>query len=144
MWENVVPTIPAFGPPTRPAVAFSPGGFHSFEHRWAAVEGFKLHQAIGKGRVQARLHELNGQVRKGLSKMAHVDLHTPLSGELSAGITCFDVKGKTPTQVIERLAQQSIVGSVSPYTPSCARLACSLWNTPEEIEKALKAVGEMA
>jgi selenocysteine lyase/cysteine desulfurase len=144
LWKEMVPLIPAFSRGDRPATAFSPGGFHSFEHRWAAVEGFALHQKIGKGRVQARLHELNGMMRQGLSKMAHVDLHTPLSEELSAGITCFDVKGKTPGEVIGHLGERGIVGSVSPYTPSCARLACSLWNTPEEVERALKAVGEMA
>ena len=144
LWRDMVPLIAPFGRGDRASTAFSPGGFHSFEHRWAAVEGFALHQKIGKGRVQARLHELNGMMRQGLSKMAHVDLHTPLSEELSAGITCFDVKGKTPSEVIGRLAERGVVGSVSPYTPSCARLACSLWNTPEEVERALKAVEEMA
>jgi selenocysteine lyase/cysteine desulfurase len=98
---------------------------------------------IGKPRVQARLRELNGQMRRGLSKMSHVELHTPLSDELSAGITCFDVRGKSPPEVIGHLARRNIVGSVSPYDPSCARLACCLWNTPEEVERALKAVGEM-
>lgn len=144
MWDEVVPMIPRFGPSDRAATAFTPGGFHSFEHRWAAEEGFKMHLAMGKGRVQTRLHQLNRQVREGLSKMAHVDLHTPMSDELSAGITCFDVKGMKPPEVIGRLAEKNIVGSVSPYTPSCARLACSLWNTEAEIDKALKAVGEMA
>jgi selenocysteine lyase/cysteine desulfurase len=144
LWDEVVPTIPAFGPWERAATAFSPGGFHSFEYRWAAEEGFKLHLSIGKGRVADRLHDLNEQVREGLSKMKHVELHTPMSRELSAGITCFDVKGKKPTEVIEHLGERGIVGSVSPYTPSCARLAASLWNTPAEVERALKAVGEMA
>jgi selenocysteine lyase/cysteine desulfurase len=143
LWEQVVPMVPAFGMNSRPAVAFSPGGFHSFEHRWAADEGFKLHLAIGKGRVQDRLHELNGHVRTGLSKMAHVDLHTPLSRDLAAGITCFDVKGKTPPEVIGHLEERGMMGSVSPYVPSCARLACSVWNTEEQVERALKAVGEM-
>jgi selenocysteine lyase/cysteine desulfurase len=144
MWEEVLPTIPTFDVPDQPGPAFTPGGFHSYEHRWAAEEGFRLHMAIGKPQVAARLHELNGQMRQGLSKMPHVDLHTPVSGELSAGITCFDIKGKTPSEVIGELADRGIVGSVSPYTPSCARLACSLWNTEEEVGRALKAVGQMA
>ena len=29
----------------------TPGGFHSFEHRWALDEAFKLHQAIGKAKI---------------------------------------------------------------------------------------------
>ena len=144
LWADMVPLIASFSRGDRASTAFSPGGFHSFEHRWAAAEGFALHQKIGKGRVQTRLHELNGAMRQGLSKMAHVDLHTPLSEELSAGITCFDVKGKTPRQVIDHLAERGIVGSVSPYTPSCARLACCLWNTAEEVERAIKTVGEMS
>lgn len=144
LWEHVVPTIPAFSMSDRPSAKFSPGGFHSFEHRWAAEEGFRLHLQIGKGRIAARLHDMNGRVRQGLSKMAHVDLHTPLAEELSAGITCFDVKGKTPRDVIGHLEERGIMGSVSPYTPSCARLAVSVWNTEEEVERAVKAVGEMA
>jgi selenocysteine lyase/cysteine desulfurase len=144
LWDQVVPMIPWFGrPDQRPAIRFTPGGFHSFEHRWAAGEGFKLHLAIGKKRVAERLHHLNGLVRKGLSTMAHVDLHTPLKPELSAGITCFDVKGKTPPEVIEHLLQRGIMGSVSPYTPSCARLAASVWNTEQQIAQALKAVEEL-
>jgi isopenicillin-N epimerase len=43
--------------------------------------------------------------------LPHVDLHTPVSGDLSAGITCFDVKGKTPSEVIGELADRGIVGS---------------------------------
>ncbi len=144
MWNEVLPTIPVLGFTNRPATAFSPGGFHSFEHRWAAVEGFKLHQAIGKARVQARLRELNGQLRLGLSRMRHVDLLTPLSEDLSAGITCFNVEGKTPRQVIDYLGQRKIAGSESHYTPPCARLACSLWNTPDEVANVLRVVGEMS
>lgn len=142
-WEHVVPMIPAFGMNPRPAVQFSPGGFHSFEHRWAADEGFKLHLAIGKSRVESRIHDLNRAIREGLSKMKHVDLHTPMSDELSAGIVCFDIKGKAPGAVIEHLLKRGVMGSQSPYMPSCARLAGSVWNTDEEVDRAVKAVGEM-
>ena len=119
LWCEVVPMVPAFGRRADPpCIAFTPGGFHSFEHRWAVEEGFRFHLAIGKARVQARIHSLNLQLREGLSKLAHVDLHTPLSSELASGIVCFDIKGKTPRQGIDRLAEQRIAGSVSPYTPS--------------------------
>lgn len=144
LWSEVVPMVPAFGRSERPSIMYSPGGFHSFEHRWAAEEGFKFHLAIGKARVAARIHALNQEVRLGLSKMAHVDLHTPLSNDLAAGITCFDIKGRTPPEVIAHLLQRGVVGSVSPYRPSCARLAVSLWNTEAEVKLALEAVREMA
>ena len=56
---------------------------------------------------------------------------------------CFDVKGMSPEQVIGHLEEKKIAGSVSPYQPSCARLAGSLWNTEEQVAAAVKAVGEM-
>ena len=126
-----------------PAAVFAPGGFHSFEHRWALDEAFRFHRAIGKSRVQARIHALNQQLREGLSKTPRVELHTPLSNELASGIVCFDVQGKTPGEVIARLGEKGVVGSVSPYRPSCARLAASLWNTPEQVELALRTVAEL-
>jgi selenocysteine lyase/cysteine desulfurase len=146
VWSEIVPMIPAFGRRGDDSGGFActPGGFHSFEYRWALAEAFKLHLAIGKARVQERIHALNRQIREGLAKMPHVELHTPLSDALASGIVCFDVKGKTPSQVIDGLEKKRIAGSVSPYTPSCARLAASLWNTPEQVEHALAAIAAMA
>jgi len=45
-------------PPPVTADEMSPGGFHSFEHRWALAEAFRFHLAIGKARVARRIHEL--------------------------------------------------------------------------------------
>jgi isopenicillin-N epimerase len=145
LWDDVVPMIASFGPRSQPpALTFTPGGFQSFEHRWAADEGFRFHLALGKPRVQTRIHSLNLQLREGLSRTPHVVLHTPLSNDLASGIVCFDVKGKTPSEVIRRLADARVTGSVSPYTPSCARLAASLWNTPDQVELAIRTVAAMA
>ncbi|MDF0665537.1 MAG: aminotransferase class V-fold PLP-dependent enzyme [Nitrospira sp.] len=118
----------------------TPGGFHSFEHRWALDEAFKLHQAIGKAKVTQRIYELNQQLKQGLAAMPHVTLHTPLSQDLSAGIVCFEVAGMTPRQIVEKLRQRKIVGSVTPYATQYARLAPSLLNSPQEIEKTLGAI----
>jgi len=122
------------------SVYMTPGGFHSFEHRWALDEAFKFHQAIGKARVTQRIYELNQQLKQGLVKMPHVTLHTPLSQDLSAGIVCFEVAGLSPRQVVERLKQRGIVGSVTPYATQYARLAPGLLNSTEEVETVLKAI----
>jgi selenocysteine lyase/cysteine desulfurase len=144
LWPEVVGTIPPFGPHEPAATLQTPGGFHSFEHRWATNEGFDLHMRIGKRRVHDRLHALNRRIREGLASMKHVTSHTPMSDELSAGIVCFDVKGMAPAEVVERLLAKKIIASESPYTPSCPRLSASLWNTEAEIDNALGAVAEMA
>jgi len=40
--------------------------------------------------------------------------------------------------------KRGIIASVTPYATSYARLAPSLLTSPEEVDKALRAVGELA
>ncbi|OQW30352.1 MAG: hypothetical protein A4E19_10445 [Nitrospira sp. SG-bin1] len=122
------------------SVLMTPGGFHSFEHRWALDEAFLFHQAIGKERVTQRIYELNQQLKQGLAAMPHVSLHTPMLQDLSAGIVCFEVDGMAPRAVIEKLRHRGIVGSVTPYATKYARLAPSLLNSSVEIEKTLTEI----
>ncbi|MBX3303412.1 MAG: aminotransferase class V-fold PLP-dependent enzyme [Nitrospira sp.] len=122
------------------SVHMTPGGFHSFEHRWALDEAFQFHQAIGKSKVTQRIYELNQQLKQGLAAMRHVTLHTPVSQDLSAGIVCFDVAGMPPRQVVEKLRERGIVGSVTPYATKYVRLAPSLINSPKEIETTLEGI----
>ena len=56
----------------------------------------------------------------------------------------FDVKGKKPGEVVERLLTQRIVASTTPYRLSYARVACNIVNTPQEIETTLRAIRELA
>jgi selenocysteine lyase/cysteine desulfurase len=134
-------------PPEAPARAnwFSPGGFQAFEHHWAVPEAFAFHQAIGPQRITERIHALNTQMREGLAKLPHVTLYTPRSTELASGMVCFDVKGMTQQQVVRRLFERyRILGSTTPYALSYARVAFGIQNTPEEVEKTLAAIRELA
>ncbi len=125
-------------------MAASPGGFHSFEHRWAVTEAFEFHERIGKDRVAARIHALNRQLKEALAAMPHITLHTPLSDELSAGMVCFEVDGLSPPEVVARLAREGIVASVTPYQVSYARLAPGLLNDEDEVERTARAVHALA
>ena len=138
MWMRVIPPRPL-----PMAIYMTPGGFHSFEHRWALDQAFVFHQAIGKPRVTRRIHDLNDHLKQGLAKMQHVTLRTPLSRDLSAGIVCFEVAGLKPDQVVRRLRERGIVASVTPYATQYARVAPGLLNSPEEIETVLKAIDEL-
>jgi selenocysteine lyase/cysteine desulfurase len=156
-WEALDLVVPNFGPwvgvwigelpPDTPFVTpgnrFSPGGFHSFEHRWALGEAFRFHLDIGKARVQERIHGLNSLAKGALAAMPHVRLHTPTSPALSAGIICFDVAGRTPAQVVSHLHERGIVGSTSPYPVSYARVAPSLLNDEAEVERTVAAIAEL-
>src|SRR5215211_4280897 len=138
-WPSARPTIPAFSGGS-PARDFTPGGFHSFEHRWALAEAFRLHGGIGKARVASRIHALNRRLKDGLASMPHVTLLTPRSEALSAGIVVFDVARLSPNAVVSALGRRRIVATVTPYTPSHPRLAPGLLNTPGEVDRVLAAV----
>jgi isopenicillin-N epimerase len=157
-WTATRPTIPSFiddvtwtawlrgeeprGPNT--AAQMTPGGFKAFEHQWAMTEAFEFHQAIGKTAVARRTHALARQLKEGLAGMDHVTLRTPMADELSAGIVCFDIDGLDAPAAVERLRERGIVGTVTPYAVVHARLATAIYNTPEEIERALGAVRALA
>jgi selenocysteine lyase/cysteine desulfurase len=158
VWQRMRPVIPTFTspdifeaweqeqdpkPPAR-ATWFSPGGFQAFEHYWALPTAIHFHQNIGPGRITARIHELNGQMKDGLARMPNIQLYTPRDESLSAGIVCFDVKGMKPEQVAKGLLDQRIVASTTPYRLSYARVACSVVNTPQEIETVLRAIRELS
>jgi isopenicillin-N epimerase len=155
-WQQAQPTVPAFelGPylswqrgvepgPTQGAW-MSPGGFHAYEHMWALPAAFAFHREIGRARIAARIHELNSRIKDGLAGMRHVTLHTPRDPGLSSGLVAFEVAGLTPDAVVKGLRERSIIASTSPYLQSFARLAASLVNTPEEVDRAVAAVGALA
>jgi selenocysteine lyase/cysteine desulfurase len=158
VWEGMRPVIPTFSSPDifdawaqgrepqTPARAawFSPGGFQAFEHYWALPAAVRFHQNIGPARITARIHELNGQMKEGLARMPHVQLYTPRDESLSAGIVCFDVKGMKPQEVVKRLLEQRIIASTTPYRVSYARVACSIVNTPREVDTVLGAIRKLA
>ena len=103
-----------------------------------------MHREIGKSRIAARIQDLATQLKEGLVSIPHVTLHTPRDPALSAGLVCFEVAGLSPDAVVARLLDRRIVATTTPYTPSYARLAPGLMNSPEEVETVLREVHALA
>ena len=82
----------------------TPGGFHSFEHRWALTEAFEFHEAIGRERVETRIRTLVSRLRAGLSEVPGVTVRTPAARSVSAGLVCFDSEGHDAAEVVAHLA----------------------------------------
>ena len=152
-WDAVTPTIPTFdGRAFRPwmegrapdlprSAAMTPGGFHTFEHRWALAEACDFRRRIGRGRTATRTHQLAQRLKNGLAEIKRVRLVTPQSAALSAGIVCFEVDGQEPFDLVERLyARHRIVASVTPYANRYVRLGPSILNTPAEVDRVVRAV----
>lgn len=156
-WDFVAPTVPPFsqnpftewlGQPTERETTFSelctPGGFHTFEYRWALNEAFEFQLDIGPEKVHARTTELNSMLKEGIREMDHVKLHTPVTPALSAGINCFEVKGFSEIESVEHFHKKGIIASSSPYAVSYARLTPCIINTEDEVQQCLKVLEEMA
>jgi selenocysteine lyase/cysteine desulfurase len=152
-WSAVTPTIPSFDgraigawirgrPPRLPrAAATTPGGFHSFEHRWALREAFDFRREIGQARVEARTHELAARLKAGLRDIAGIRLVTPDAPALSAGLVCLSLGSRDPGDVVGRLyARARIVASVTPYAARYVRFGPSILNSPEDVDLALGTI----
>jgi selenocysteine lyase/cysteine desulfurase len=121
----------------------TPGGFHSFEHRWALPEAFRFHEAIGRKRIEGRVRALTRRLQAGLSDVDGVRLRTPSSSAVSAGLVCFEVAGRDPAVVVQRLAARRIVASVTPYAQRYVRLGPGIVNTPADVDAAVRAIAAL-
>jgi selenocysteine lyase/cysteine desulfurase len=157
-WVEAVGTIPSFDDPAAFAAWFAgrseplpssarsatPGGFHSFEHRWALAEAFAFHRAIGKARVAARVHALARRLKDGLAGLPRVTLRTPRSAELSAGIVCFEVAGVPAREAVRRLRQRRVLATDTPYAAEYVRFGAGLYSSDADVDAALAAVRSLS
>ena len=155
-WEALRGIVPSFaaepyiawleGRPPRldeapPGPVFEPGGFHSFEHRWALAEAFEFQRSIGRARVAERVHALARRLKEGLAELPGVKLVTPLADNVSAGLVCFDVDGIPAADAAKRLRDEHrIVASISPYAVEHVRLGCGLQVDEADVDAAVAAV----
>ena len=140
--KYVTPIIPTFSEATAFSTTMTPGGYHSFEHRWALNEAFKLHLQLGKADVQARIHALNDYMKKRLLAHPQIELVTPLSRELSSGFSFFRVKGKDADKIAAYLMQNRVVAdAVDRDVGPVIRTAPGLLNTEAEIDRFMVLLG---
>jgi selenocysteine lyase/cysteine desulfurase len=160
-WAETSPTIPSFidresfqawlrgRGPTAPttAAAFTPGGFHAFEHRWALAEAFAFRQEIGRERAAQRTRSLAARLKNGLVEIPGLVVRTPFDERLSAGLVCCDVPGPAglPDAFVHRLREEhGVVASLTPYATRYLRFGPSIVNSEAEIDRALAAVRRLA
>ncbi|WP_247268326.1 MULTISPECIES: pyoverdine-tailoring periplasmic protein PvdN [Pseudomonas] len=139
----VTPIIPTFSEATAFSTTMTPGGYHSFEHRWALDEAFKLHLELGKAEVEARIHALNSYLKQRLQQRPQIELVTPLSPDLSAGFTFFRVKGKDSAKIAAHLmANRVVADAVHRDVGPVIRTAPGLLNDEEQIDRLLAVLDQ--
>jgi selenocysteine lyase/cysteine desulfurase len=156
-WARLTPSMPSFAPvaieawangaapPAQwPGQLATPGGFHSFEHRWALGEAFKFHLMIGRERIARRTKLQAKYLREGLSQIDGVQLLTPMDGNLSSGIVSIRMTRRDPFEVVELLRNRNIVASVGPHAPRPVRFGPSIVTTPVEGDELLDSIAALA
>ena len=126
-----------------PGERLTPGGFHCFEHRWAVPAAVEFIESIGQQRVTDRIEQLCSLLRQGLESIDRVRVVTPRSRALSAGFVCFEVLGKESEDVCRDLLKQKILCSAGPYRRSLCRFTPFIYNSIEDVLKAIKTVREV-
>jgi selenocysteine lyase/cysteine desulfurase len=154
-WARYRPVIPSFAfasignwiagtsGPVEPGPAATPGGYHTFEHRWALAEAFGFHSAIGKGRVAARTAELASRLKAGLAGIKGVSLRTPMSPDLSAGLVCCEVDGRAPATFVRLLRTRAVNASTTPYRDSYVRFGTSIATSERDVDATVVAIREL-
>jgi selenocysteine lyase/cysteine desulfurase len=135
--EPLAATIPTFSMVDTPGARFTPGGYHSFEHRWALADAFRW---LGRAEASERIRALATRLKDGLADLPHVRLVTPRDPLVSAGIVCFDVDGQSAQETVDALRRKKIRASVTPYAVTHVRLGCSLHVLEEDVDAAVEGV----
>ncbi len=155
-WTTIDWVIPPFDPatfqawidgvaPTRTlgGVTRTPGGFHTFEYRWALREAFGFHLDIGQAAVAQRTHSQASQLKDGLAGLGGLRVVTPTSPQLSAGIVCFQLESLDPFGAVTDLRAAGYGAGLTPYATGYVRVGPSIVTTPEEVDGLTDAIADL-
>jgi selenocysteine lyase/cysteine desulfurase len=154
-WKRMAPLIPTFdgrafgawiagqrplGVPPGPLM--TPGGYHSFEHRWALPPAFEHHGDLGGAAVVARkTRALAARMKQGLREIPGVRVKTPDEEELSSGLVCAAVPALPASVIVDRLREEHrVIASVTPYAWRFVRFGPTVMNTEADVDRALNAL----
>ena len=158
-WARLVPIVPTFSRPQygdwmtgRPAelgahdwgTTMTPGGYHSFEQRWALAQAFGFHLELGREAVAARIATLTEQLKAGLAAIDGVRVHTPGRRRGLGRDRLLRARGGEPERTAAALADRGVRVSVAPYATRHLRAGATLLVDEAGIDRALAAVREVA
>ena len=109
----------------------------------AAVD---FHNLIGPERVERRIRWLGDRLYDGLSRVSGVVLKSATDPALRAPLVSFTVNGWTTDDLIKALWDRAMVRvrHVAEYDYHWVRLSTHVYSTPEEVDRVVALVGELA
>ena len=98
---------------------------------------------IGRDRIEARVRFLGSRLRDGLGRVPCVTVVTPVSPELSAGITTWGVVGVTGRALQDELWDRKKI-RVRASGDAAVRQSCHIYNNAAEIDATLDVARALA
>lgn len=99
-----------------------------------------FHNAIGPDKVYARIKFLGERLRTGLRQNRKVQIYSPPDERMCAGITVYNVEGKTGAQLQDTYWAKARMRPRSQGDTFGVRLCTHIFNSVEEIDKAIEIV----
>ena len=109
----------------------------------AAVD---FHNLMGPERVERRIRWLGDRLYEGLLRIPGVVLKSPTEAAIRAPMISFTVNGWTTDDLIKALWDRAMVRvrHVAEYDYHWVRLSTHVYTTPEEVDRVVALVGELA
>ena len=107
-------------------------------------EAVDFQSAIGKERIERRIKALAGYLKKELSKIPGVKLHTSTDPYISGGLTAFSVEGVDPRKMVNYVREKyniviRTIGNVEKGTYG-VRVSTHIYVTFKEIDMLLEGI----
>lgn len=109
----------------------------------AAVD---FHNLVGPERVERRIRWLGDRLYDGLARIHGVELKSAGDAALRAPMISFTVRGWTTDDLLKALWERATVRvrHVAEYDYHWVRLSTHVYNTPEEVDRVVALIAEMA
>lgn len=104
-----------------------------------------FHLAIGKSNVEARVKQLALRFKNGLSDISGAKIYTPLSPELSGGLTTFSI-GSVPKAIVVKVLMENygIYIPQSSLNDFTCRASTHVYTMPSDVDRLLEGLRHIA
>lgn len=117
------------------------GNFSMIEGLDAALD---FYLQIGPERAYERIKFLGDRLRAGLRKISKVKIYSPDDNAMCSGITLYNIDGLTGTKLQDTFWEKASMRPRSAGDVFGVRHCTHIFNSPEEIDKALSIVKQLA
>jgi isopenicillin-N epimerase len=100
--------------------------------------------AIGPERVQGRIKYLGDYLRDGLRRIPKVKIYSPEDSSICAGMTVYNVDGLTGARLQDEMWKRDRLRPRASGDVWGVRHSTHIYNSPEEIDRALRIVRDLA